>query len=35
MPERDKPETRIGEPRTKMRRLLRRADCQVMPTPSL
>ncbi len=29
MPARERPETRIGEPRTKMRRLLRRADCHV------
>jgi hypothetical protein len=29
MPERERPETRIGEPRTKMMRLLRRADCHV------
>lgn len=29
MPERESPETRIGEPRTKMTRLVRRADGQV------
>jgi hypothetical protein len=29
MPERESPETKIGDPRTKIKRLLRIADCHV------